>query len=346
MKPRFAACAFLILFIVPTMCPSVVHGVPSYRRSAFQASIEKIVGRRPVCVVAVDPRNGRILALVNQRMAIISAYPPGSIIKLLTAYAGLESGIADPEKVVECRNTLVVDGKRLICSQSGGHGKVNLEKAIAESCNVYFYKLGISMGEQNLLRSFRDFRLGVCTGIPIAGEIPGSVPGRLGGRIEIARAAIGESDRLRVTAIQMAVITAAIANGGTEYVPRIGGAGKPIASRRLDSRPGTFALLRKAMRLAVTEGTAKKAGVKGLSVCGKTGSPATAENPDYRHGWFVGFAPYEKPEIALVVFTAWGHGGTDAAPIAGKVLSAWNKSRASKSYSSSSSSISSSDDGE
>lgn len=347
MKFRITIFASLMFILTFTANSSAMHKVPSYEHSLFQYSAEKIVGKKQVCVVAVDPHNGQILALVNPNMAYKKAYPPGSIIKLLTAFTGLENGIASPEKTIECRNLLTIDGKRLICSQAGGHGKVNLERAIAKSCNVYFYKLGLSIGEQRLLKSFHDFGLGRLTGISVPSESSGSVPESLHSRIEIVRAAIGESSRLSVTTLQMAVITSAIANGGTEYVPMTDKSSKIMILRRITSKPGTFELLRKAMRLAVTEGTAKKAGVRGLQVCGKTGSPATADNPNYRHGWFVGFAPYEKPEIALAVFAEWGHGGTDAAPIAGRILSAWNRSRTSKGYSSSSSSsMSSSDDGE
>ncbi|MHB1457674.1 MAG: penicillin-binding transpeptidase domain-containing protein [Armatimonadota bacterium] len=335
-----------MILLSSTEYSSAMNTSPLYMQRSFQTSVERIIGKKQVCAVAIDPRNGRILALVNPNMAVTKAYPPGSIIKLLTAYAGLKSGMGTREQTIECRNSLTIEGKRLICSQAGGHGKVNLEKAIAQSCNIYFYKLGISIGEQQLLKCFHDFGLGQRTGIPVSNENTGSVPKSFQSRTEIAHAAIGESDRLRVTAIQMAVITAAIVNGGTEYVPRIAKSDKPKVLRRVYSLSGAFGLLRKSMRLAVTEGTAKKAGVSGLSVCGKTGSPATADNPDYRHGWFVGFAPYEKPEIVLVVFNEWGHGGTDAAPIAGKILSAWTRNRISKSYSSSSSSMSSSDDGE
>ena len=337
----------MVLFIITSLYSSTISETASYKHTSFQHSVEKIIGKQQICVVAIDPRNGQILALVNPDMSYRKAFPPGSIIKLLTTYAGLENGIATPGKTIECRNLLVVDSKRLICSKSCGHGIVNLQDAISKSCNVYFYKLGQQIGEQKLLKCFHDFGLGKRTGISISGENPGSVPERLSSRIEIARTAIGESNTLRVTAIQMAVITAAIANGGTVYTPKTGNAGKPVILHKIDSRLGTFAFLRKAMRLAVTEGTAKKADIPGLSVCGKTGSPAVEDNPSYRHGWFIGFAPYEKPEIALAVFTEWGHGGTDAAPVARRVLSAWNRSRDSKTHSSSSSSsISSRLDGE
>lgn len=294
--------------------------------SRLQSYAEQAVGGKRACIVAIDPRSGRILALANEDMACRKAYPPGSIIKPLTAYAGLESGSAARELTIECRNALRVDGKALKCSLAGGHGKVGIEKAIAKSCNIFFYKLGQLVGEQRLLACFRDFGLGRgCGGIP--GQTAGSIPSHLRSRSEIARASIGQSANLRVTALQMAVIASAIANGGTEYVPTMDLGGKAVVLRRLGARPGTFELLRKSMRMAVTEGTASRAVVAGLAVCGKTGSPSTEQNPDYRHAWFIGFAPYDRPEIAVAVFSEWGHGGAEAAPIARKVFAAWKRVR-------------------
>jgi len=302
-------------------CGSGREGNARHLRPSLQAAAERAVGKESACVIAIHPATGRILALVNEEMACRKAYPPGSILKLLTAFAGLDEGIVTPETTVECRNFHKSGTETLICSLPGGHGKVSLEDAIAHSCNVYFYTLGERLGPERLLKHFRSFGLGKRFGGYPHNQAPGSMPVGLNGEAEVAKAAIGQARDLRVTPLQMAVITAAIANGGTEYAPS---RGKPSVLRRIHARPGTFEALRKGMRMAVVNGTAKEARVPGLSVCGKTGSPETDANPEFRHAWFVGFAPYDRPEIVVVVFAEWGHGGETAAPIARKVFEAYH----------------------
>ncbi|MHB0999444.1 MAG: peptidoglycan D,D-transpeptidase FtsI family protein [Armatimonadota bacterium] len=319
-------CLFYIIFTMLVLCAfSAQHLCADRPMPSLQSAAERAVGTKSACVVAIDPRDGRILALVNKDMAYRKSYPPGSILKLLTAYAGLESGVLDPDATIDCRNLHKVDNTPLRCSLAGGHGKVDLVHALSRSCNVYFYKLGEKLGPSRLLKCFRDFGLGSVCGGDIADQKSGSVPGNLVKRVDIAKASIGQAKNLRVTALQMAVITSAIANGGIEYAPHLNTSTKPLIFRRIKPRPGTFDILRKGMRLAVAEGTAKRASVQGLTVCGKTGSPETEQFDEYRHGWFVGFAPYEAPEIVVVVFSEWGHGGDESAPIARKVLQAWLK---------------------
>jgi penicillin-binding protein 2 len=227
--------------------------------------------------------------------------------KLITAFAGLEEGLVTPETTVECRSYHKSGGEALICSKEGGHGQVDLEHALAHSCNVYFYKLGERLGAERLAKYSKLFGLRPTIG-----------------KSSIARAAIGEADGLKVSPMRMAVIMAAIANGGTEYSPEVGTSGKPTVLRKIPARQGTYPLLRRGMRMAVVEGTARNALVPGLNVCGKTGSPAADNQPEYRHAWFIGFAPYDRPNIAIVVFCEWGHGADQAAPIARQVFKAYH----------------------
>lgn len=288
---------------------------------SLQAAAQNAVGKQSACVIAMDPRNGRILALVNEDMAVRKAYPPGSIAKLLTAFAGLEEGVVAPDEAMECRNFHSVDGRKLICTLPGGHGSVRLEEAIALSCNVYFYRLGEALGPERFLKHIRRWGIGspvpAWPGPQAAGHCPSPSD-----RLSTARAAIG--DGMSVTALQMAVITSAIANGGFIY-SSCSTPATPAVHHRIRTRPGTFETIRNGMRMAVFRGTAKDASIPGIEVCGKTGSPATLANPQYRHGWFVGFAPYNRPEIVVVVFAEWGHGGTHAAPIARRVFEAYAK---------------------
>jgi penicillin-binding protein 2 len=148
-----------------------------------------------------------------------------------------------------------------------------------------------------------------------------SLPAAVSGRDALARAAVGEAPGLAVTPMQMASAVSAIANGGVLY--SCAGKGSPRVLRRIHARPHVFDTVRRGMRRAILFGTARKASIPGLSICGKTGSPQNVKDPRFRHAWFAGFAPFDRPEVAVVVFVPWGHGGSDAAPIAAKIFKAW-----------------------
>jgi penicillin-binding protein 2 len=265
----------------------------------------------------MEPSTGRILALVNPEAAH-RAWPPGSVIKPLEAVAALESGAASTCTEVECRNVYDTGGTRLLCSRPGGHGRVRVEDALAFSCNVYFYKLGERMGPGRLIAAWKEFGLG-------DGRDPskGSVLCTVSGRGALARAAVGEAPGLAVTPVQMACAVSAIANGGVVYACT--GKGNLRVLRRIKARTHVYDTVRRGMRRAVLSGTAKRAGVPGLSVCGKTGSPQTEKDPRFRHAWFAGFAPLDSPKVVVVVFLPWGHGGSDAAPVAAKIFKAWKE---------------------
>lgn len=303
------ACAFCILLL--TGSPGRAERT---RSVSLQTIAEQAIGKADACVVALDPRDGRVLALVNRRIARGEAFPPGSVAKLVVAFAGLREGLVDRGTVIECRNVHKCGSRTLICSRPGGHGRVGLEQALAESCSVFFYRLGERLGADRLIRYYRRFGLGYGLG---------KLPSQLANQFELDQASVGMHQAMRVTPLAMAVMTAAMANGGTLYRPSIGAGDRLAVSRRIDARPGSFERVRAGMRRAVVDGTARRASVPGLDVCGKTGSPEVPSNPKYRHAWFAGFAPYDRPRIVVVVFARWGHGGDAAAPIARRVFAGW-----------------------
>jgi len=209
-------------------------------------------------LVALDPRNGDVLALVSapsydanefaggidretwralnlatwrplQNRAIAGVYPPGSTYKAIVAAAGLAEGIIDETTEVVCPGHFRLGRRVYRCWKRGGHGAVNLASALAESCDVYFYELGKALGVEALARYARLFGLGSRTGIPIRGEASGLVPTPewkmrvrgerwIGG--ETISLSIGQGANL-TTPIQLAVAYAAIANGGKIVQPRV-----------------------------------------------------------------------------------------------------------------------------
>ncbi|NLP18351.1 MAG: penicillin-binding protein 2 [Firmicutes bacterium] len=271
-------------------------------------------------------------------------YPSGSTFKMITAIAGLEKGIITPEDTINCTGFYWrVEPKRCWNWDRGGHGRVNLKRAIAESCNIYFYDLGYRTGIQALTEYADLFGMGKPTGIDLH-------PGEKGGFLatpewrneqfgepwqpgETLSAAIGQGFST-CTPLQMANYVAMIANGGIRYRPYLvdkvispeGEVVKDFAPEILDRlavAPETLASVREGMG-AVVEPRGTGYGTfanSPLAVAGKTG---TAENPHGdSHGWFVGFAPAREPEIVVAVLIEQGGGGSSAAaPVARDIFAA------------------------
>lgn len=291
-----------------------------------------------------------------QNRSIHSQYPPGSTYKIAVAYAALEEGVIDPETTIYCPGHFKLGRGRYRCWKKNGHGTVNLHDALVQSCDVYFYTVGHRMGIDTLARYAKKFGFGSPTGVGLSREKNGLVPStqwKLKNRKkpwllgETISASIGQGYNL-VTPLQQANMMAAVANGGMLL--------KPYLVKRIEEPDGktvkeffpeirgqiagssaNLEVIRNALRDVVNgaRGTGKRSRLKNIIVSGKTGtvqvvrmkSNEELEKEDeipykYRdHAWFVAFAPYEKPEIAVAVLVEHGgHGGTTAAPIAQKIF--------------------------
>ncbi len=283
---------------------------------------------------------------------IYESYFPGSTFKPITALAALQDHIIDPSARVECTGAYTLGTTRFRCTSS--HGEVDLREALVQSCNVYFYRMAQQVGLDRLARLAGDFGLGRRTGIGINSESPGFIPTeswyeRLGRRFRLGYAlntGIGQGD-VKVTLTQLALVYAAIANGGTLYVPQIvqrvtGPDGsvveefEPRVRRRVHVDPEHLALVIDGLYGVVNDpsGTAYDVRIEnGVSVAGKTGTaqvshrarpdedPGRAWYDNRAHAWFAGFAPAQNPEVAIVVLVEHGGaGGRQAAPIAMNIL--------------------------
>ncbi|PIU82871.1 MAG: penicillin-binding protein 2 [Elusimicrobia bacterium CG06_land_8_20_14_3_00_38_11] len=319
--------------------------------------------------IAIDPNTGGILGLVSYpdynpnlfisglnywqmpyllrsekkplwNRALQGQYPPGSVYKLVTAFAGLESGVITPQTIITCKGFIEL-GKykqKFRCWARGGHGDMRLSEAIAQSCDVYFYEVGLKLGPTKLNEWAEKFGFGVKTGIDLPSEEKGLTPDKSWKKAKLhqdwydgdtVNMSVGQG-YIWTTPIQIAQFISAIANDGIIFQPHIlkkiidaSGNVKfenvPKIKRKLDIAEDYLAAVKKGMTDAVRYGTGKNAKVVGLSVSGKTG---TAQNPQGGdHAWFVCFAPSEKPKIALVVMIEHGGGGGEvAAPIAKRML--------------------------
>lgn len=326
-------------------------------------------------LVAIDPRNGEILAMVSRpnidpnifslakkfrkkewanvaldsnrplnNRAVYGTYPPGSLFKFFTAIAGIEEGAITPtSKPYKACNGGYKFGRRYQkCWKPSGHGHNNVIDALRESCDTYFYQLGLEIGMKPINDIASMYGLGYKTGVDLPIEHSGLLMdsmtynrrnARLGWkwtRGQILNLSIGQGQL--VTPIQMANAFAALGNGKYLYKPHLykelqkdGRAidqYEPSIIREINISKTSQDMVLQGLEEVITApgGTGRSARVKGVRVGGKTGS---AENPhgDLTHAWFGAVAPLDEPTIAIAVLVEnAGHGGSIAGPIAGKVL--------------------------
>jgi len=293
--------------------------------------------------------------LINK--AIQGQYSPGSVFKMLIALAGLDLGVIKTDSVYNCPGYHRVGRDIRYCWRVGGHGEVNVVQALAQSCNVFFYQLGLEVGVDQIERYARMFGFGESTGLELDTEKAGLVPSRQWKeRVMKERWYHGETMHLSigqgfltVTPIQLLAYTNAIANRGKWVRPTLlslsaRGATQALAqetpaypqSRSLPISPEHFDVVREGMYHAVNgdRGTARKARSRVVEVSGKTGTSqvvgrrvrsnedgAEADESLQPHSFFVAYAPSNDPEITILVLVEHGKsGGEAAAPMARKIV--------------------------
>lgn len=313
----------------------------------------------------ISPQNWNALVADEwhplQNRSIHGQYPPGSTYKIVTALAGLEEGVIKPDTSIFCPGHFRLGRGRYRCWKKSGHGPMNLHDALVQSCDVYFYTIGHRLGINTIAKYAKRFGLGSPTGLGLSQEKRGLVPTTqwkllnkkepwlLG---ETISASIGQGYNL-VTPIQQASMIASVANGGILLKPYLikrieGFEGKtrkeffPNIVGQLGVDPDHLEQVRKALRDVVngTEGTGRRSRLKKIIVSGKTGTAQVVRmksNEELEkgevipvrhrdHAWFVAFAPYEKPDIAVaIIIEHGGHGGATAAPIARKIFKKYFK---------------------
>lgn len=350
-------------------------------------------GEKAGAVVAVEVNSGRLLALASapvleldkfiggishkhwQEMLddplhplinkiVQGQYPPASTYKIVTAVAGLAEGVIHADTVIYCPGHYRFGNRTYRCWKRSGHGAVDLNRALSESCDVYFYQVGQRLGVDRLAKYAHLFGLGRKTGVEMEHEKAGLIPtaawkkkryGKSWQEGETLSVAIGQSFNL-VTPIQLAFMTATVANGGILYKPglvenvrdpdgHIIEQFEPQIVDRLEGQGRNLQLVRKGLIEAVNgrHGTGRRARLKDLDVTvgGKTGTAQVVRLKQYRHlkeedipykyrdhAWFTCFAPAENPEIAVTVLVEHGlHGGSSAAPVAQAVLETYFRER-------------------
>ena len=355
------------------------------QKKLYDAILKKAPGK-DAAAVAINPQNGKVLAMVsvpsddnnifskksiseeeikkleeekkiyNLDRVLAGLYPPGSTIKPIMGLAALQEGIVTPDTQINCTGSLVIQNpwdpqNPTIKKDWKTHGYTDLNKAIAESCNVYFYTVGAGnddidgLGIKRIKKYFNLFYIEDELGIDIPGEGVGFVPtaewfekekekteGRYWSVADVYDVSIGQGYFL-TTPLHIATALSAIANGGKIYQPQVAdkiiGKNKKLVEKikpKILKKDFADSLdikaIQEGMRSCVTSESGSCRQLQSLQVtsAGKTGTAETGILEDY-HAWFVSYAPYENPEILIVVLVEHGGGGEKiAAPIAAEAL--------------------------
>jgi penicillin-binding protein 2 len=351
---------------------------------ALQQRAEQLLEGIAGAAVAVDPQNGRILAMASsppfppnafvskidtsrwesllshplrpmENKATQGEYPPGSTFKIVTAIAGLEEKVIDESSVFDCAGYVSFAGRDYRCWKKEGHGRVDVHRALAESCDVFFYRVGQRLGVDRIAWYAKASGLGASTGIGLEPESRGLIPSSVWKKKrfgvpwqdgETLSIAIGQGYNL-TTPLQMAMLTAAVANGGTRYRPRVLDRVEtmdgdvvlrtlPETIGKLPASPRTLAIVQQGLTAVVNgeRGTARRVHLNDIEIAGKTGTSQVVGRreggDDYipphlrAHAWFVCYAPASAPRIAIAVVVENGeHGSSAAGPIAREMVKAY-----------------------
>lgn len=323
---------------------------------AVQAAAASALGARKGAVIALDPRNGEVLAMVSVptydpgglatagdalfndpdspllNRATQGLYPPGSTFKTVTAPAALGGEVITPETIVECPGEIVIDGFPISCRNvPQGVGTYPFRDAYTYSVNAIFADVGVKTGWDRLLRMARAF--GFERQLDFTLETAASqvyAPGSELSQVLLASTAFGQGELL-ATPLQMAVVAAVIANDGELARPRLTlGSYNPAGERIRELEPvestriletALARTMRDFMVSVIDNGQASGVAIPGVKVGGKTGTAEAGDGTS--HAWFIAFAPADDPQVALaVVVESGGQGGVVAAPIAGAVIRA------------------------
>jgi len=335
-----------------------------------QALAEQLMGDQIGSIVITNPKTGEILALVShpnfdpnefvsgisykdwnkllkdknhplENRAIQGQYPPGSIFKLITGLAALEEGVIDFKKVFLCKGIFWYKTWPYRCWRTSGHGWVNLERAIIESCDIFFYQLSLLVKVDKISDMAKEMGLGSKTKVDLDSEAVGLVPSPAwkeatqhqpwfpGNTIQMS---FGQG-YLLTTPLQMLDVTSGLAMDGKIYKPHLlykivdQNTGRMVFEKepeilkegKIDQKYLDFIKATMEKVISSAAGTGKKARINGVRVAGKTG---TSENPHGdTHAWFTAFAPAEDPKVAIIVMVEnGGEGGVVSAPIAKRVM--------------------------
>ncbi|MDR0928427.1 MAG: PASTA domain-containing protein, partial [Oscillospiraceae bacterium] len=336
---------------------TIDSNIQSIVERALRECIE-VNGANRVMAIVMDPNTAQVLGMAihpsfdpnepprsdltalqeGMRIQLISdVYEPGSTFKVLTSAAALDSGVTNPAEGFFCSGSITVNGDRIRCWKNS-HGAESMAKALNNSCNPVFTELALRMGTENFYRYLYAFGLGAQTGVDLPGESGGLLINQKYVKdVDLARIGFGQS--VTVTPLQLITAVSAVINGGRLMRPYIveevvSQEGETLSRTlpKVVSTPiseQTSATMRELLESVVADGGARNAAIDGYRVGGKTGTAQVYKNGQIVHdvhiGSFIGFAPADNPQIAVLVIVDEAklmpdYGGTTAAPFARQII--------------------------
>jgi len=370
-----------IMRVLQTVSPKPGRNVHLTLDRELQQRAEGLLEGVAGAAVAVEPTTGQILAMASspsfnqndfvsgigagvweslvsnpyrplENKAIQGEYPPGSTFKIVTALAGLEEKAIDETTTFDCAGFLPFAGRDYRCWKKEGHGRIDVRRALAESCDVFFYRTGLRLGIDRLAWYAKAFGLGVRSGVTLDQEARGLIPSSVWKKKrfgvpwqegETLSVSIGQGYVL-ATPLQMGMLMAAVANGGVRYRPSVLSRvetmegdvvfqAAPQEIGRLPISPRNLKIVQQGIWGAVNgdHGTARRVHLNDIEIAGKTGTSQVVgrkdSGDDYTpphlrpHAWFVCYAPFDAPKIAIAVVVENGeHGSSAAGPIAREMV--------------------------
>lgn len=338
---------------------SVDSNIQSFADSAVTAAATEF-SAKSASMIVMDVNTGGILAMskspsfdlndpprndldllneLSRNTMIVDMYEPGSTFKIFTTAAALEAGVVGDNDTFFCAGSRTVDGQRIRCWRSIGHGSQHLAEGVKNSCNCVFMDLALRLGTSRFYSALRNFGMGQKTGVDFTGESSGMMMKEDNVKtVDLARIGFGQA--VAVTPLQLITGVCSVINGGTLYKPYLVASvdsydGKNLATRepqpvRRTVSEATSQKMRDYLVGVVANGGGSKAGVAGYSVGGKTGTAQKYAGGTIAQGKyissFIGFAPAENPKYAvlMIVDEPQGYmyyGSLVAAPYAGNVFS-------------------------
>lgn len=343
-----------------------------------QMAVEKALEGKKGGVIAVEPKTGGVIVLVSQpafdpnrfasgitkeewnelitdkthplqNRVIQGRFPPGSTFKLVSALAALDTDLIDEKTSFSCRGGFRFGRRVFKCWKKGGHGSVAVHRGIVQSCDVFFYNVGLKLGVDRIHAMAESIGLSKITGIDLPGEKHGVIPssewkkrtfGEPWYEGETLSVAIGQG-AVWLTPIELQQLAAFVANDGVTFKPQIvrrivSPEGKvvkvfnPIKNGECKLKPETFMIVKEGMRGVVNEpgGTAYGSRIKTVSMSGKTGTAQAGSQGGGDHAWFIAFAPAENPAVVISVLVEHGgHGSSASAPVAKTITETFLKEK-------------------
>ncbi|WP_371371345.1 stage V sporulation protein D [Sporomusa aerivorans] len=344
-------------FIPPVEGHNIYLTIDIVIQQIVERELERVMKEtqaKAATIIAIDPRDGGILALANKpdynpnkfsdfspklwrNIAVSNAYEPGSTFKIITTSAVMSEHIVKLDEKFFDPGEVEVQGRNIHCWKHGGHGSQTFTEVVQNSCNVGFVNVGLRLGRDSFYQYIDAFGFGKHTNIDLPGEAKGIMIDRSKATpINIATMSIGQS--IAVTPIQLVTAAAAVANDGRLLRPQIvrevkdksgqviRGFQPDVVRQVLDT--SITKQVKEILESVVSEGTGKNAYIEGFKIAGKTGTAQKVGGggylPDKYVASFVGFAPADNPQVALLVIidepVGLYYGGQIAAPVFGAVM--------------------------